>query len=162
MHKVWPLLSAKYPDITLHVAGRNTPRTLFGSNTRNVVIHGEVPDASEFISRYDVMVVPLFSGSGMRVKILEGMALGKAIISTTLGKEGIDARDKEEIIVADDAKDFVTAIDYCTEFPEALERIGDNARVFVQEHFSNHEITERLYEIYNGLVVGEHAHSPMA
>jgi glycosyltransferase involved in cell wall biosynthesis len=158
IHKVWPMLSSKYPEITLHVAGRNTPRTLSGASARNVVVHGEVPHASEFISRYDIMVVPLFSGSGMRVKILEGMALGKAIISTSLGKEGIDATDKEEIIVADDAKAFVRAIDYCVEHPDALDRIGENAREFVREHFDNHAITERLYGIYHDLVVGEHVH----
>jgi glycosyltransferase involved in cell wall biosynthesis len=152
------MLSSKYPEITLHVAGRNTPRTLSGASARNVVVHGEVPHASEFISRYDIMVVPLFSGSGMRVKILEGMALGKAIISTSLGKEGIDATDKEEIIVADDAKAFVRAIDYCVEHPDALDRIGENAREFVKEHFDNHAITERLYGIYHDLVVGEHVH----
>jgi len=158
MRKVWPLLSAKHPGVTLHIAGRNTPRSLFSSPVRNVTVHGEVPDASEFISRYDIMVVPLFSGSGMRVKILEGMALGKAIISTALGKEGIDARDKKEIIVADDAEGFVRAIDYCVEHPEAQSRIGENARAFVKDHFNNHEITEQLYDTYQQLVVGEHAH----
>jgi glycosyltransferase involved in cell wall biosynthesis len=146
----------QYPDVKLHVAGRNTPRSMLQSEVKNVVMHGEVPNASEFISRYDAMVVPLFSGSGMRVKILEGMALGKVVISTTLGKEGIEARDKEEIIVADDAKAFVDAIGYCLRQPEILEVIGENARTYVKGHFNNRHITQKLYEVYQGLVVGEH------
>jgi glycosyltransferase involved in cell wall biosynthesis len=156
LHKVWPMVSQCYPKVTLHVAGRNTPRSLFNKTIRNVIIHGEVPDASEFINRYDAMVVPLFSGSGMRVKILEGMALGKVVISTSLGKEGIDARDKEEIIIADNAGAFVDAIGYCLRQSEILEVIGDNARSLVKRQFNNREITQRLYEIYQQLVQGVH------
>ncbi|HLF64510.1 MAG TPA: glycosyltransferase family 4 protein [Saprospiraceae bacterium] len=159
LHKVWPMISRQYPEVTLHVAGRNTPRSLFSTSLKHVFIHGEVPNASEFISRYDAMVVPLFSGSGMRVKILEGMALGKVVISTSLGKEGIEARDKEEIIVADDATAFVHAIGYCLRQPDILEVIGENARAFVKRHFNNREITQRLFEIYQQLVEGENVHA---
>lgn len=158
LHRVWPMITQQYPEVTLHVAGRNTPKSLFAMSMKNVVIHGEVPNASEFISRYDAMVVPLFSGSGMRVKILEGMALGKVVISTSLGKEGIDARDKEEIIVADNEAAFVNAIGYCLRQPDLLEVIGENARAFVHQHFNNREITRGLFEIYQRLAE-EHAHS---
>ena len=93
----------------------------------------------------------------MRVKILEGMALGKVVISTSLGKEGIEARDKEEIIVADDAAAFVDAIGYCLQQPVKLTAIGENARHFVKRYFNNREITQRLFEIYQQLVQGVHA-----
>jgi glycosyltransferase involved in cell wall biosynthesis len=158
LHKVWPLITRQYPGVSLHVAGRNTPKSLFNTALKNVVIHGEVPNASEFISRYDAMVVPLFSGSGMRVKILEGMALGKVVISTSLGKEGIEAQDKIEIIVADDAAAFADAIGYCLNKPRSLEFIGENARDFVKSHFNNLEITQRLFGIYQQLVEGQHVH----
>ena len=92
----------------------------------------------------------------MRVKILEGMALGKVVISTSLGKEGIEARDKEEIIVADDAAAFVDAIGYCLQQPGKLTTIGENARHFVKRHFNNREITQRLFEIYQQIVEGVH------
>jgi glycosyltransferase involved in cell wall biosynthesis len=91
------------------------------------------------------------------VKILEGMALGKVVISTSLGKEGIEAHDKEEIIVADTVAAFVLAIGYCLWKPESMQQIGENARAFVGRHFNNRQITQRLFEIFHQLVE-EHAH----
>lgn len=158
LRKVWPVLHQRHPEVTLHVAGRNTPRSLMQMQIDNVVVHGEVPDASDFISRYDVMVVPLFSGSGMRVKILEGMALGKVVISTSLGKEGIDAADQEEILIADSVEAFVKTIEFCIQHPVAMSRMAMQARQFVRQHFNNHEIAQRLYDIYHQLAVGEYAH----
>jgi glycosyltransferase involved in cell wall biosynthesis len=93
----------------------------------NVTVHGEVADATEFISKHSIMIVPLFSGSGMRVKIVEGMVMGKVIITTSLGKEGIDGEDKEDFLLANDAISFIHAIQYCVEEREAAIRIGKNA-----------------------------------
>lgn len=156
LNKTWPAIHAKYPKMKLHVAGRNTPKSLLNLKIKNVVIHGEVPDAAEFIARHTVMVVPLFSGSGMRVKILEGMALGKVIISTTMGMEGIDAIDKNQILVADSPKEFIDAIGYCKQEPSRIKEIGDNARDFVAEKFNNKELAIQLYQIYQELSLQVH------
>lgn len=103
---VWPELSKMYPELKFHIAGRNTPESLKNINIKNVIVHGEVSDAVEFVSKYSMMIVPLFSGSGMRVKILEGMALGRVVITTTLGKEGISAEDGTHILEANNAAEF--------------------------------------------------------
>ncbi len=155
---VWPLIRVKYPEVTLHIAGRNTPASLLNLKMENVIVHGEVPDAADFISRYTAMVVPLFSGSGMRVKILEGMALGKVIISTTMGMEGIDAIDKEHLLVADSPEEFVRAVGHCKSKPEIVEEIGHNAVDFVSEKFNNKQLAVRLYNIYQEMSVKGHVH----
>ena len=156
--KVWPMIHDRFPDVKLHVAGRNTPRSLYNLQMPNVVIHGEVPHAARFISHHTAMVVPLFSGSGMRVKILEGMALGKVVITTSLGKEGIAARDRRELVIADDAEAFVDAVAYCKQDPQQLQVISENARSFVKNQFDNRLIAERLFEIYQELMVKGHVH----
>lgn len=151
LNKVWPQIMRRFPKIKLHVAGRNTPDSLLNTRIQNVVIHGEVPNASEFIGRYSIMVVPLFSGSGMRVKILEGMALGKVIISTSLGMEGIEARHKNELIVADSAEEFVDAIEFCKKNPDILKDVGIRAREFIQQRFDSHRLAQELFHIYTEL-----------
>jgi glycosyltransferase involved in cell wall biosynthesis len=156
--KVWPLIRVKYPNVTLHVAGRNTPNSLLNLKMENVTIHGEVADAAEFISSHTAMVVPLFSGSGMRVKILEGMALGKVIISTSMGMEGIDATHKEHLLVADSPAEFVSAVGHCKSQPEIVEKIGQNAIDFVGEKFNNKQLAVQLYNIYQDMSVHGHAH----
>ncbi|MBL7775228.1 MAG: glycosyltransferase, partial [Saprospiraceae bacterium] len=93
LQEVWkPLLAAQFPQLELHIAGRNTPDWLRALGLPRVHVHGEVPDAAGFINQHSILVVPLLSGGGMRAKILEGMALGKVVLSTSLGLEGIAAR----------------------------------------------------------------------
>jgi glycosyltransferase involved in cell wall biosynthesis len=123
-----------------------------------VVIHGEIADAASFISHHSAMVVPLFSGSGMRVKIIEGMALGKLVISTSLGKEGIDARHKNELIVADDEDAFVQAIGYCYENSDAVSHIGVAAKSYISKNYNNLQIAKKLHEAYEDLLVNGHGH----
>ena len=154
----WPLIQSKYPDVELHVAGRNTPANLLNLNMRNVTVHGEVPHAAEFVARHSAMVVPLFSGSGMRVKILEGMVLGKTIVTTTLGMEGIDASNKEHLLVANTAEEFLSAVKYCIENPDRAKQIGKNAYDFVTDKFNHNKLARQLYEVYEKLTYGEYAH----
>ena len=159
MENVWPEVTRNHSEVTLHIAGRNTPNWLLNLKMNNVVVHGEVPNATDFINRHTVMVVPLFSGSGMRVKILEGMALGKIVISTSLGMEGIQAEHMKDIIVADEAEDFSNMIDFCTKHPKKLQKIGEEAKDFVADFYDNKEIAKELFEIYQGILAkGHHQH----
>ena len=153
LNNVWPEVSRQMPEVQLHVAGRNTPESLSRIDRPNVTIHGEVPDASEFISRHDGMVVPLFSGSGMRVKILEGMALGKVVISTSLGMEGIDARDGEDLMVANSSNDFVNTIRFCSNNRDTMSLIGESARKFVLNRFDSHTLARELFDTYKALLI---------
>jgi glycosyltransferase involved in cell wall biosynthesis len=98
------------------------------------------------------MIVPLFSGSGMRVKILEGLALGRVILTTTIGVEGIPAIDGEHLFIVDTATEFVEKINFCMQNPEQLKAIGENGKRFVNEYFDNRKVAERLKQHYDNLI----------
>jgi len=156
LQNVWPVLNKRWPKITLHIAGRNTPMSLLELRLNNVTVHGEVEDAGEFLNKHAVMIVPLFSGSGMRVKIVEGMMMGKVIITTTLGKEGIDGDHKKELLVADDVNAFIEAIEYCVNHPDQANDIGQYAEEKAAAQFNPHEVAERMMNIYTELLHTPH------
>jgi glycosyltransferase involved in cell wall biosynthesis len=145
----WEKVLQKMPDLRLYIAGRKAPGWLVARfGVSNVVFVGEVENAIDFMKSKAFMLVPLLSGSGMRVKIVEGMALGKPVISTSIGAEGIDVTDGHNILIADHPEDFVRAIEMLvTNRPEA-ERIGTNAKQFMRDHFDNRDITAKLAAFY--------------
>ncbi len=98
-----------------------------------------------------IMVVPLFSGSGIRVKILEGMGLGKCIISTTLGAQGIDAIDGVHILIANTAEEFKEKITFLLENPETIARIGSKALDLAKEKYDNKKIIANTLNFYKSL-----------
>ena len=152
LDNVWDNLLAKYPNLKLHVAGRNTPATLINAKYKNVKVYGEVDDAKKFINRHTVMVVPLLSGSGMRAKILEGMALGKVVLTTQLGLEGINAKHKEHVLVADTTEEFIEALDYCYRSNGSLSKLGKSAQNLVKAEYDNLETAKSLMAEYQKIV----------
>ena len=110
---------------------------------------GEVEDATVFMQSKQIMVVPLFAGSGIRVKILEGMSLGKAIVTTTLGVEGIDAQNKEHVLVADDASAFANAIVELLQNQSMAEQLGNEAKQLATDQYHNNKVIARLLNFYN-------------
>lgn len=154
LEQVWSTVLEQLPEAELHVAGRNASPEWQAAAQRypNVVIHGEVPSACDFINQHAVMLVPLLSGSGMRVKILEGMALGKVVISTQLGLEGIHVESGKEVWIADDPSDFAQAMIHCYQTSNVLATMGHQARSFLAEHYDNHAIAQHLMQVYQTLL----------
>lgn len=155
LDRVWPIVQSRHPKLQLHIAGRNTPSWLLRLNRPGIVVEGEVPDASDFINQHSLMVVPLLSGSGMRAKILEGMVLGKAVLSTTVGMEGIGAAHRQEALIADSPEAFAAQIGYALEQQEkgALKALGCKARAFVLDRYDSRETARRLLQSYAELSV---------
>ncbi len=152
MEKVWPEVQDRHPQLTFHIAGRRAPEWLKNKATENVYFHGEVESAVDFLKAHPLLIVPLFSGSGIRVKILEGMALGSVVVTTSLGMEGINAMDGEQILVADTAEAFGQQLDFCFENQTQLEKIGHHARQLIQDHFDMRKIGRELVEKYKKLI----------
>lgn len=148
LEEVWPTVAKKYPTAKFHIAGRHAPDWLLQQTHQNVVIEGEVDSAIDFIQQHPIMVVPLFSGSGIRVKILEGMALNRVIITTTLGMEGIDAKHRKEILIANTKAAFLEGIEYSFLHQKELNKVGQNARGFIEGNFDNLSLGERLRGFY--------------
>ncbi len=144
---VWPGVQDLYPDtFRIHIAGRNMPIKIKKQASKNVVIHGEVADAIEFIQRYDYFVVPLFSGSGMRVKILEAMAMGKIVLSTHIGIEGIPATPDKEFIKVNNRHDFQEAFGKIAHGDYNIRVLGRNARSFVEDNYSLQQVSSGFYD----------------
>ncbi len=145
----WDTIREKYPDLQFFIAGRNAPPWFQKMlNLPNVVFKGEVVDAYEFINSKSIMVVPLFSGSGMRIKIIEGMALGKPIVTTAIGTEGISTTSDVNIVITEDAAGFVQSISNLIENREYFDKIGKNAIEYIHENFDNLSSAGALIEFY--------------
>jgi glycosyltransferase involved in cell wall biosynthesis len=146
---VWKRLSVMHPGIELHIAGRN-PDLFFRGKKEigGVNIEGEVEDAHAFINNHSVMIVPLLSGSGIRIKILEGMLLGRTVITTSTGAEGLDVTDGRNILIANTADEFLAQIDKLIRDPGTAKSVGSAARQFVTENFDNLVITKKLADFY--------------
>jgi glycosyltransferase involved in cell wall biosynthesis len=152
LEEVWPLVTQKLPDASLHIAGKNTPDWLLNLNQKGIIVHGEVLSAVEFINKYQIMLVPLHSGSGMRVKILEGMAMGKLVISTEIGLEGIPAQSEKEVLIANGATEFAEKIIYAINHLEKAIKIGKDSRIFIHENFDNTQIAKKLLDKYYAMI----------
>lgn len=145
----WPRIHSENPEIKFYLAGRNAPEWFERHiKLEGVEYLGEINDAYDFINSKAVMVVPLFSGSGMRIKIIEGMALGKPIVTTDIGTEGIPTEDGNNILIANDADQFTEAITRLINDRELSDRIGKNAIGFIQEKFDNLSQAGALIEFY--------------
>jgi glycosyltransferase involved in cell wall biosynthesis len=99
------------------------------------------------------MIVPLLSGSGMRVKILEGLALGRIVITTSLGLEGINAKHKEEVLIADTKEEFMDCIQFCYDHTDELQRISKQAQRFVKQQYDNQDNASHIKELYKDLLL---------
>jgi polysaccharide biosynthesis protein PslH len=145
---VWPDIQ-KDRNICFHVGGRGAPAWLEKRlQSVNIEFHGEVDNAYEFMNRYAIMVSPVFSGSGIRIKILEAMMMGKAVISTTIGSEGISYTHGENIILADDPSSFARFIRKYSSDREKYNAIAASGRLFVMESFNNLAFCKNLDEFY--------------
>ncbi|PKP22695.1 MAG: glycosyl transferase family 1 [Bacteroidetes bacterium HGW-Bacteroidetes-21] len=146
---LWANIHSEIPEITLYVAGRNCPDWLLKKiQVDGVEYVGEVDNAYNFMNTYAIMIAPIFSGSGMRVKIIEGMALGKTIITTTIGTEGINTCHQQNILIANKADDFILLIKKCLENREFCDSIGKNAIEFVRTNYDIKSITKSLIKFY--------------
>ncbi len=159
LHEVWPLIHERCPRVRFHIAGRNMPHSIRALEIDKVVVHGEVESSCDFVSSHSISVVPLLSGGGMRAKILEAMSLGRTVITTTIGLEGIRARNRRDLFIADTAEQFAQVIEECLRRGRSLESIGRNAYANFLRHYDRRELAEQLMETYDRMVEGTPVHS---
>ena len=136
----------------IHVGGSNAPAWLRSRlASAGVMFVGEVDDAAAFISSMPVMIAPLFSGGGMRIKIIEAMAHGKAVVATTLGAAGIDVCSGENILLADDPDAFASAVADLLRDPSRARSIGDAGRRLVESRYTTDALARDLLAFYEEL-----------
>ncbi len=150
LNHCWPAIRKEYPQVCFTIAGRNAPAWFEKQlkKTEGVNYIGEVESAREFIRDNGIMIVPLLSGSGMRIKIVEGLAMSKAIVSTSIGVEGIDAENGKHLIVADGAAAFTQSVTELLENKQKAIRMGEAGYKLIAEKFDTKKIAEGVIGFY--------------
>ena len=150
--EVWPLVESNLGELKLYLAGREMPEWIYNLNKKNIIVIGEVDDAHDFIRSKAISIAPLFSGSGIRIKIIESMALAKAVVSTEIGAEGINVESGKNIFIANTANDFFESIMTLVNNKVLLNEMGDNARKFVEENHSTKKLIHDLVGFYRQIL----------
>ncbi len=147
LDEVWPRVRQAIPDAQFYVVGRSPHKRLFSrAETPGLFITGEVPDVRPYLKQAQVYVAPLRVGGGTRLKLLEAMAMRKAIVSTTVGAEGYPVEPGKHLFIADDAASFAEAIVILLEDPDLRDQLGEAAHAFVAEHYDWDAVFPRFLE----------------
>lgn len=142
--RVWDKVLKKQPQLKLYLAGRNMPKAFYKYSTNTIDVVGEVEDMTTFSSEKNLMIIPLLSGAGLRIKVLEAMMLGKTIISTPRGIHGFNIKDNEQVLLAQSPDEFAEKIDWCIENKEAAIKIGTQAQEYALKHYDKRKIYKEL------------------
>jgi glycosyltransferase involved in cell wall biosynthesis len=150
--EVMPRLRALAPGIEVTAAGSNASTELVRkAEAAGIRVAGQVPDARAFMTGSGVMAVPLLSGSGVRVKIVEAMSLGVPVVSTAVGAEGLGVESGREIVIADGADAFAAALARVEQDEALRRRLAASSRAFVERELDRERLGRRLLDFYREL-----------
>jgi glycosyltransferase involved in cell wall biosynthesis len=145
--EIWPRVQRHSPGARLTIVGRGHPGDLRRLRRPGVAVTGEVPDVRPYLEQAAVVAVPVRMGGGTRLKVLEGLAVAKPMVSTTLGCEGVRVRDAEHLLVADGADAFAAAIGRLFAHPGLGDALGSAGRGLVEREYSWDLAADRLDDL---------------
>lgn len=150
LNEIWPLIRAQVPDVRFFAVGQDPPKELLdvGARDAHVVVTGYVNDVRPFVWDAAVYVVPLRVGGGTRLKVLDAMAMGKAMVSTSIGCEGLDVRPDEHLVVADSPAQFAEEVVRLLRNPHRRDVLSGAARALVERRYSWRTIGGQLMDAY--------------
>jgi len=154
LDKVFPLVLRKRTDATLDIVGSNPPRHLLGHSSDHVRVTGFVPDIRPYLARASVAVCPVRLAVGTQNKIIEAMAMGIPIVSTTRGRTGLAVKDDRELLVAADPFEFAEKVVELLNNGQMAERLSRNGRSYVEEYHSWDSIVSNLEDAYDQVTSG--------
>ncbi len=150
---VWPMLSQKKPELTFTIVGRDPSSAVRElSSIPGVEVTGSVEDVRPYYRRAIAAVVPLKVGGGSRLKILEAMASAVPVVSTTLGAEGLQVRDGENILLADTDRDFAEKVITLIERQELRTAIVDAGRALIAHRYDWAKLGASLADVYTNVL----------
>jgi len=147
LDKVVPIIKTEHPEFKIHIAGRNIPLWIYKYADENIQVVGEVDNVYEFAENKRGIIVPLFSGSGIRIKIIEAMAMGKIVISTSVGAEGIHFEHSKNILIANNETEFVKAIKFCYENKLIASEIALAGKRLVENQHNYHNVNNSFQNL---------------
>jgi polysaccharide biosynthesis protein PslH len=144
--EIWPVVLSAYADARFQIVGRNPHPRVRRLASASVKVTGTVPSVSDYLRSATVVIVPLRIGGGTRLKIFEAMSMAKAIVSTSIGAEGLDVTHGRDLLIADDAASFAAAILQFLRDPELRRRCEQNAAALAAR-FDWSQIARRFAEV---------------
>ncbi|MBL8005873.1 MAG: glycosyltransferase [Candidatus Kapabacteria bacterium] len=150
LKEVFPLIVTKIPTIQFQLIGKNAEKHC--TSTQNIEVIGYVDDVRSYIQSASVSICPLFVGSGIRIKILESLAAGTVVVSTSVGAEGIEATEQDGLFVTDEANQFAR---YCIELVSNTHKsqlLGQKAQNYTQEYWKWSTQIKKMYTEYTSLI----------
>ena len=150
---ILPLVKEQCPEVSLHIVGRSPSPKLraLADTERNIRLTGRVEDVRPFVAQASICIVPLRIGGGTRLKIFEAMAMGKAVVSTSVGAEGLPVQAGENILLADTPRDFANSVIALLHDPNGRRRLGASARTLVEEKYSWRKVAETFARTLEGV-----------
>lgn len=150
--KAWPEIHKTAPKFEFYYAGRNMPPEFKKIKGAGLHCMDEVPDANVFIGDKKILIVPITSGGGIRVKILESMAAGKVIVTTSTGIKGIEAKPGEHYLKVKSPQDYANAIKWCLENKTDAEKMARNAQKLIAEKYEQRKVMKRITDAVERIV----------
>lgn len=151
--EVYPLIKAGRPEANFWVVGKDPPGRIKEYSVRDPSIHvtGTVPDVREYILKSSICVIPLRIGGGSRLKILEALAMKKAVVSTSVGAEGLRVRDGENILIADEPRDFAAKVSLLLRDPDKRRSLGMAGYELVRATYDWKKLAEKQDHVWSSL-----------
>ena len=155
--EVLPLVRQSRPDTRLTIVGRDPAPAVLAMASEGVDVTGEVDDVRPYLAAAAVFVAPMVSGSGIKNKVLEAMAMACPVVATPLAVEGLPVRHGENVLVADGAAGLADAINRLLSDPGEAARLGQGGRALVEQTYTWDACASRYERIYQELArLGRH------
>jgi glycosyltransferase involved in cell wall biosynthesis len=155
--EIWPKVRRLIPEATLSMVGGHPPVNIRRlAHLPNVTVTGYVPDIRPYIAGAQIVIVPLRIGGGTRLKIVEALAMGKAVVTTSLGCEGLEVQNNRHLLIADDPNEFADRVIDLLRSPQRCRELGTEGRRLVEEMYDWQAIGARLESALRDLVSKEH------
>lgn len=152
--QVLPRILERVPRATLDIVGPDPPASVQVLEGPRVRVHGYVDDLAPFRRGRPVMIVPILRGGGIRIKLLEALARGLPVVSTSAGAEGVEGRSGEHLFLADDPADFARCVVTLLADPDLRDRMGRSGRALVESRHSWPRAVRRLEALYEEILAG--------
>lgn len=152
-NKIFPHIKKEIPDVKFYIVGTNPHEDVLKLKSESIIITGFVEDISLYFKKSSVVVVPIVTDDGgFKVKVLEAMSMGKAIVSTSLGTKGLNVTDGENIFIRNDPEEFAAIVINLLKNSYMKSKIEKNARDFVVDHYSYEVMEHLLFEAFKSVL----------
>jgi glycosyltransferase involved in cell wall biosynthesis len=157
LDEIWPRVTAAEPLVRFFAVGQDPPKTLLAAAARDprIIVTGKVDDIRPYVCEASVYVVPLRVGGGTRLKVLDAMAMAKALVSTSVGCEGIEANPGEHLVTADTPETFADATVALIRDRNRRRALGSAARALVERRYAWSVVGEQLMEAYGAAMAAK-------